>query len=195
MPDAATDHRRATAEHNVQAILDAAEVLLARGDTASITAVASEAGVSRVTVYAHFPDPQALLEAVTKRSVSGFSEHLDAAALDEGSPLEALDRLVARAWTELDRHGVIAEAASRHLSPAALARAHKSLHQPIARLIKRGRASGDFRTDLPAGWLVSTYFALMHACGDDVRAGKLPVKEATRVLQTTLRAVFIGPAA
>jgi TetR/AcrR family transcriptional repressor of mexCD-oprJ operon len=195
MPDAATDHRRATAERNIQAILDATEVLLARGDAASITAVATEAGVSRVTVYAHFPDTQALLEAVTKRSVRGFAEHLDAVGLDEGSPLDALDRLIARAWAELERHGVIAEAASGHLSPAALARAHETLHQPIARLVERGRVSGDFRTDVPVGWLVSAYFALVHACGDDVRAGKLAAKDATRILQTTLRAVFTGSAA
>ena len=48
------DHRRATAERNVEAILDAAESLLGDGEATSIAAVAGRAGVSRVTVYAHF---------------------------------------------------------------------------------------------------------------------------------------------
>jgi TetR/AcrR family transcriptional regulator, mexCD-oprJ operon repressor len=41
MPDTTTDHRRATAERNVSAILDAAESLLARGAAASTSAVAA----------------------------------------------------------------------------------------------------------------------------------------------------------
>jgi AcrR family transcriptional regulator len=51
-----------------RAILDAAEVLLERGGQASITAVAAEAGVSRMTVYAHFPTRQDLLGAVVERA-------------------------------------------------------------------------------------------------------------------------------
>ncbi len=54
MKSRAIDHRRATAERNVQAILDSAEQLLERREPVSIAAVATHAGVSRVTVYAHF---------------------------------------------------------------------------------------------------------------------------------------------
>jgi len=66
-PSQAADHRRATAERNVAAILDAAGELLSQAGTASIAAVAASAGVSRVTVYAHFPTWEALLEAVVVR--------------------------------------------------------------------------------------------------------------------------------
>ena len=45
----------AIADHNAQAILDAAEERCARRGHTSISAVAALAGVSRVTVYAHFP--------------------------------------------------------------------------------------------------------------------------------------------
>jgi len=51
----AADYQRAIAERNVGAILDAAEELLEERAAASISAVAARAGVSRVTVYAHFP--------------------------------------------------------------------------------------------------------------------------------------------
>ena len=193
MPEA-TDHRRAIAERNVAAILDAAEALLARGETASTAAVARESGVSRVTVYAHFPTREALLEAVTERSVRRFGATLAEVGLEHGPPREALDRLVERAWREIDRHGATALAAVAHLSPPALARAHAALHAPIVALVERGRAEGAFRRDLPTGWLVSSYFALMHACAEDVGAGRLAAADAPRILRATLADVFAGGA-
>jgi TetR/AcrR family transcriptional repressor of mexCD-oprJ operon len=191
-PEASTDHRRATAERNVAAILDAAAALLARGATASTTAVATEAGVSRVTVYAHFPTRDALLEAVAERAVGAAKVALDAAQLEDGTAPEALDRLIAIAWAQLDRHGAIARSVNDQLPPAAMTRAHKALYGPVGALITRGQADGSFRTDLPTSWLVSTYFALMHNCGDEVRADRLTSADAVTVLQKSLRSLFAG---
>ena len=190
MPDTTTDHRRATAERNVEAILDATEALLARGAAASTSASAAQAGVSRVTVYAHFATREALLEAVVERVVRRATAAIAAARIETGAPLEALERLVAAAWGELERNRVVAQAASEQLSPAALTRSHEALHEPIAALIRRGQDEGAFRDDLPAGWLVASYFALMHACGEEVRAGRLPEGDAVRTLQATLRGIF-----
>src|SRR3954469_22366790 len=187
-----TDHRRATAERNVEKILDAAAGLLARGAAASTSAVAAAAGVSRVTVYSHFATREALLEAVAERAGPRATGALADARLDEDPAVEALDRLVAIAWDHLDRSGAIARAAGDELSAAAMDRAHTALRAPIGALLARGQAEGAFRADLPAEWLVSTYFALMHACGDEVRAGRLDRGAAVGVLQPTLRSVFCG---
>jgi AcrR family transcriptional regulator len=184
------DHRRATSERNAEAILDAAETLLARGAAASTSAVAAQAGVSRPTVYAHYPTREALLEAVAERVVSRAVAAIDAARIDDGPPLEALERLVAAAWGEIERNRAVATAATEQLSQAALLRSHEALHAPIGALVERGRQEGDFRTDLPPHWLVSSYFALMHACGEQVRAGRLGADAAVPVLQATLRSVF-----
>jgi AcrR family transcriptional regulator len=70
MPEV-TDHRRAVAERNVEAILDAAEALIERRSQTTITAVANEAGVSRVTVYSNFPTTEQLVEAVVERASGG----------------------------------------------------------------------------------------------------------------------------
>jgi TetR/AcrR family transcriptional repressor of mexCD-oprJ operon len=193
--DQQTDHRRAVSERNLEAILGAAEALLERGAHPSITAVAAEAGVSRVTVYAHFPPPEQLLEAVVERGVERAAAALDEADPDEGPPFEALERVIRAGWRELDRHAAMAQAAADQLDPAALERAHAAGYERIRALVKRGRREGAFRTDLPVEWLVTSFFALAHACGEDVRSGKLPASKALGVLTATIRDLFAGPAA
>jgi TetR/AcrR family transcriptional regulator, mexCD-oprJ operon repressor len=190
----ASDHRRATAERNVQAILDAAEALLHDGEAPSIAAVAARAGVSRVTVYAHFPTRAAILEAVVERAVARASVAFEAATSGAGSAVEALERAITAGWVELSRNTAIAEAAAAQLSPDALRRTHEAGFAHMRRTLEDGMASGELRTDVPVDWLVSVLYALLHAAGDDVRAGRLDGDSALYALLTTLRAAF-APAA
>ena len=189
----ATDHRRATAERNVEAILNAAEELLARGAAATTSAVAAAAGVSRVTVYAHFPTRAALLEAIAARAIRHTTTTIEGARLDDGRPAAALARLIRVAWTELDRNRVIAQSAAEGLSAAAMGRAHASLRGPIEALVRRGQEDGSFRDDVPSQWLVSSFFALMHACADEVRSGRLPGDEAIATLTATITSLVRPP--
>jgi hypothetical protein len=57
-------------------------------------------------------------------------------------------------------------------------------------MIERGRASGEFRTDVPAAWLASVFHALLHAAGDDVRAERLQEDAALEALTSTLLAAL-----
>lgn len=196
MTEQATDHRRATADRNRVAILDAAEALLERRAGVSIAAVASEAGVSRPTVYAHYATLEDLLTAIVARAVAGSEEVLASAAINEGTAMEALERLITVGWGVLERHRAMAQAAAEQLSPEALRQTHDSANRLIADLIARGREDGSFRTDLPAEWLVTSMHVLFHAAGDDVRAGRLDQSVALPVLTTTLRDLLAGgPAA
>jgi TetR/AcrR family transcriptional regulator, mexCD-oprJ operon repressor len=187
-----TDRRRATADRNVQAILDAAEELLRNQAPVTIAAVAAQAGVSRVTVYAHFATGEALLEAVVERGVGHATAALAAAEPQTGAALGALARLVAVGWRELGRHAGMAEAAAARLSPDAMARSHQAARLPIAELVSRGRRDGSFRTDVPESWLVTCCLALFHSCADEVRAGRLDPASAERVLTTTITDLFTG---
>src|SRR5215216_5662436 len=94
------DRRQAIAHRNVRAILDGAERLIGRRDRASISAVASEAGVSRPTVYGHFPDRKALLEAVVARSVGRWIAATERLEPGRGPADEALVRVLEVGWEE-----------------------------------------------------------------------------------------------
>ena len=184
------DHRRATAERNLKGILDAAEALLQDGRATSIAAVAARAGVSRVTVYAHFASREAILEAVIERAVAQATVAFDEAAAGASSSADALERAVRASWAELSRHSAIAEAAAAQLSPDALRRTHEAGYAHARRLFDEGVAAGEFRGDVPVAWLISVYHALLHAAGDDVRAGRLDPEAALHALTTTMRAAF-----
>ena len=97
-----TSYHRKVATRNVEAILDAAEELLRQEGHATISAVAAQAGVSRVTVYAHFPTWEALLEAAVERAVLRTVAALEAASPAEGLAAEALERVLAAGWIDPD---------------------------------------------------------------------------------------------
>jgi AcrR family transcriptional regulator len=186
------DHRRATAERNIESILDAVERLLARGSQASIAATAAEAGVSRVTVYAHFSTRELLLEAALDRAVRMAAVAMEAADLDVGSPIEALDRLVAVAWEVLERFSAMARATAEDLSSERRRQLHEPGVAPVLRLIERGRREGWFRTDVPTEWLLACSYALVHAAADEVRAARLDAAAAPRVLSVSMRDLFVS---
>jgi len=187
-----TRYQREVAERNVEAILDAAEELVQQGQ-ANISAVAAMAGVSRVTVYAHFPTWQALLEAAVERAVRRTMAALQSVHPEDGPPVEALDRMIAAAWQHLARYEAMAAAVAELLSPEAITRTHQAAHHTVGALLERGQADGSFRTDLPARWLMTASVALVHACSDEVRAGHIDEHDAIRILTTSVRALFAAP--
>jgi AcrR family transcriptional regulator len=189
-----TGHQRAVAEQNVDAILDAAEELLDQRGKASISAVAKQAGVSRVTVYSHFPTWEVLLEAAVERAVRRTMAALRDARLDEGPPVQALERMLDGAWRHLARYGAMAQAVAEHLGPDAVARSHQAAYQTIGALLDRGRADGSFRTDVPSGWLVTAAVAVIHACAAEVRSGRIDERDAPGILSATVRDMFTGTA-
>ena len=78
-----------------EAILDAAARLFAlRGvEGVPIEAIAAEAGVSKVTVYANFKDKAALLAAIVVRETCRLGREFDAISGSEGSLADRLIRL------------------------------------------------------------------------------------------------------
>ena len=185
--------REALAERNAEAILDAAERLLARGQQTSVSALASEAGLSRPTVYAHFPDRRRVLEALVERTVRQAMATLEAAEPERGPALAALQRLLATGWEEIGRHEAIGVASAGQLSADAMRRTHESARAVIRRLVERGRREGAFRSDLPTGWLITSSLALIHAAAEEVRVGELDAQSALDVLTATVTGLFVGP--
>ncbi|MBX5442293.1 MAG: TetR/AcrR family transcriptional regulator [Solirubrobacteraceae bacterium] len=186
MSEPATDHRRAIAERNAAAIVAAAEQMMSERAPLSVSAVAARAGVSRVTFYAHFAGLPELVAAVVRRTLDDAVAAMAVARPDEGPALEAFARLIDAGWRQLERFGGVGDAAAEHVPPEELRTSHERVLGVVRALVERGRAAGEIRDDLPAEWLVTTFYALLHAGADDVRAGRLDPEAAPAVLRTTI---------
>jgi TetR/AcrR family transcriptional repressor of mexCD-oprJ operon len=86
----------------------------------------------------------------------------------------------------------MAAVAAELVSPEAVTWTHRAAHQTVGALLERERADGSFRTDLPAGWLVTASIALVHASSDQVRAGQIDEHDTVRILITSVRDLFTG---
>jgi AcrR family transcriptional regulator len=194
MAEQTTRKRRADAERNVTAILDAAIEVLADRPDASVAAVARAAGVTRQTVYAHYPSAEALRAAVLERALAESIAAIDGAELDRGTPGAALARLIPRWWSNVGRHArVLGSLAGPGGSAADLHEFHAPILERLIALIERGRRDGTFDAEVPAAWLASTFLALVHAAADEVAGGRMSAADAEQALERTVPAALAAP--
>ncbi|MEV0807225.1 TetR family transcriptional regulator [Micromonospora sp. NPDC050200] len=177
---------RAEGRRSVVAILDAAiRILGERRPHASMDEVASMAGVSRQTVYAHFPSRDALLGAVARRITAQVVAAMDAAHLDQGPAVEALLRLLDvnwRAFEQLPLLSTIPETDAVEL--------HVPVFERLERLIRRGQRAGEFDPAVTPAWLIAATVALGHAAGNEVAAGRMSAAAAEAALRVSVLRVY-----
>jgi AcrR family transcriptional regulator len=192
-PATAPTRRRADAERNINAILDAALTCFGRSPDASMTEVAQTAGVGRVTLYGHFSSREAVLRALMDRAFTEVAALAEVADLDRGPADAALERLIRSSWRVLDRHRSLHTAAVRHLGPEEVRRRHEVVMSHAETLIMRGQQEGVFTAALPHSWLVTTTYALMHAAAQEVDEGRLSPDDAANLLAATVPAALGAP--
>jgi TetR/AcrR family transcriptional repressor of mexCD-oprJ operon len=185
-----TDHRRATAERNASAILDAAERLLARREALSMVSIAGEAGVSRPTLYAHYKSIAEIVEAAVERSVIASLAAFEQARPEDGPADEALLRMVAASWEQLGRVEALRRGATEHLPSGATHRSHHAMFGPLTSVIERGRRDGTFRTDVPVDWLTTLYFALVHGAEEHAASHRTKRRAALALLKKSVIDLF-----
>jgi AcrR family transcriptional regulator len=193
-PLAPGPRRRADAERSIAAILDAALACLSDSPDVTMVDIARAAGVGRVTLYAHFPARETLVEAVVDRAIAESTAALEAAISDDEPADQALRTLIHTSWQDVDQEGRLFEAAQRALGPERLRERHAPFLSWMEKLMVRGRTEGVFRDDLPVTWLVTTVYSLFHAAAEDIPAGRLRPADAAGVLQATILAALAPPA-
>jgi AcrR family transcriptional regulator len=183
--------RRADAERSVAAIVRAAVAALSDRPDANLSDIARDAGVGRVTLYAHFPTREKLIEAAVEQAVAEAAAAFAAAEIERGTADEALGRLARLAWPILDRHrGLHAAAAALH--PRVLRERHTAVLDQFEQLIVRGQAEGSIRNDLPSEWLVTVCYSLMHGAAEAVSQGRIDRAAVADALEKSISGA-LGP--
>jgi AcrR family transcriptional regulator len=188
---ARTRRQRSDARQSIAAVIDAAITTLGDRPDASMDQIARAAGVTRQTVYAHFPSRDALIDAVVEQATAEVTGLLDGLDLDQAPPAQALTRLLDAGWQVAARYPFL------WLQPAVDPGKDADRHAPVLDrmldIVRRGQASGDFDASVPAHWLLSACLALGRATEDEVKAGRMTIEQATRVMhQSVLRLLGAG---
>ena len=178
------EYLRADAARNVHRIVEVAARLLGEHPHAGMAEVAAAAGVSRATVYRHFPTREALVAAIQDQAVEQSERALDACRLDEGSAAEALRRLC-DAWLDVAERYAFAQFGAASGDEA---REHRRrlLGDPLRALIERGKASGELSHTLSTEWCARCFGALLLAGARAVAEGALTHDEARHAVFRSL---------
>lgn len=172
---------RADAQRNTQRILDATAELIATDPTVSLAQVAACAGISRATLYHHFANRDALMDALTDRSITEVGAALEAARPHEGTAHEAIERVLLAAWQVIGRYRGLVIINQRLERTDLRARLEPALAL-IRALIRRGQQTGEFDPKLPADWLMGILIDLIHAASRQVTAGAMDPRVAEQAL-------------
>jgi AcrR family transcriptional regulator len=141
--------KRADARRNYEKVLVAAREAFAEGgESTSLEEIARRAGVGIGTLYRHFPNRQALLEALYLDEVEEVSRW--AAELDRADPWEALNSWFERFIAYLGTKRALAAELLNYLDPDAplfqVCRA--SLFEAGEPLLRRAQEAGAVRPDV-----------------------------------------------
>jgi AcrR family transcriptional regulator len=188
LPEPRQRRQRAEARRSIATIMDASVALLGRQPDASMDEIATAAGVSRQTIYAHYPSRDALLQAVSRRITDEVAEELGNLDLDRGSAVDALGRWLDASWALLKRYPVLLTSAI--VAPEG--EDEQARHQPVIagllRLIERGRRQREFDRAMPTTWYLAAIIGLGHAAGQEVIAGRMtPAKAGAAFRESVLR--------
>ena len=172
--------RRSDARRSIDAILTAARTVLGERPEASMEDIATTAGVTRQTVYAHFASRDALIAALIEAAGTETVDAIAAARLDSVLPIEALRRYLNIGWQLIRRYPyLLASALAR--TPPGNEVTHLAGAAQLEQLVRRGQHTGDFDRALPADWLAAAVIGLAHTAADQVAAGRLTADKAYTV--------------
>lgn len=175
-------------------LVAAAEVFGEQGLAAArMETIAERAGVSVGTLYNHFDDRSALLDALMKRRREALLKRMDAALADsEGRPFrEQLRTFLSTLAHHVAEHGaflrVLIQSEELMNRKAQQGGSKAELHQRLETLIRRGVKSGELRTEgheLFATLLAGMATAVFHrelGNGHGVERVEKSLEEAARV--------------
>jgi AcrR family transcriptional regulator len=153
MVDLVTDDRpmRSHARRNRERIIDAArEALTGTGQDVSLNEIARKAEVGIGTLFRHFPNRDALLEALTyERTMALCAEATR--LIDAMEPAAALAK-----WTRcLAYHMATCRGLPAALVTGGLGASYQALDQAAASLLVRAQKAGEVRIDLDVPTLIS----------------------------------------
>jgi len=142
--------QRRHARSNRAKLLAAARTELSRDPDVSLDEIARAAGVVRRTLYGHFPNREALIDALAAEAQASLETAFTAARRPDADPATALAGLVLAAWGVGDHYRMLISLARRRLGEERLRDILAPARAEAVAILERGQRDGTFATHLPA---------------------------------------------
>jgi AcrR family transcriptional regulator len=143
---------RADARRNVERLIEAARDAFATlGPTAPLDDIARAAGVGSGTLYRHFPNRIALMEAVYRANVERLCAEGERLAATEPPAQALLDWLRGFVTVVAEKRGLAAALTEEGRTSELFAQCHSMINATGARLVERAKAAGALRDDVALG--------------------------------------------
>ena len=188
-PDTPREPARADARRNHEAVLAAALRLLTDDPDASMRQIADASGLTRTTVYRHFPSREDLLRAIFRVVAAEIDSATEAAVAGDPSleqVMAAVTRMafaLGRRFRFLDGYDALADEAAQRAGEGAM-----------VRWLTRARARGEVRDDMPATWQMRMMRATTMAAVEAEHEGEVAAgDDGERLLTATLVALLRPP--
>jgi len=167
------------------AVLDAAAELLSKDARASLTEVATAAGVGRTTVHRYFATRDDLLHALADEALDSVASAIATARPAADDAAVALQRVV-RELVELGPYLRFLNADPVIYDSPTLIRRWYEVFEPVAAAVRRGQDAGQLRADLPVDWVVDLLGGAVITAWDSVHEGRLAARHAPQVVADSL---------
>ncbi|WP_158548066.1 TetR/AcrR family transcriptional regulator [Desertihabitans brevis] len=179
MPSAATTRTR-------QAVVEAAVACWSTDPSASLGEVAARAGVGRSTLNRHFSGRAELVAAVDQLCRERFRAAAAGARPEEGTGLEALQRLALALLELRDLLGLVF-GDDAPIDPDSW---EDDEHAELEQVLRRGYADGSLAGDLPPEWLATVLWTTLFGAWLLLREGRFSSHEVgTLMIRTLARGV------
>ena len=166
-----------------EAVIDAAIDVLARNPGASLSEIATRAGVGRASLHRHFPSRGDLVAAITRQCMNEVDAATDKAVKDARTARERLARMLEAVIPLGDRYHFLATEA---FDDTGLQARHEADLEWLGCLVDELRDEGAVAPDVPRGWAVANIDAQVWLAWSEVAAGNLAPADAAGLAFRTL---------
>lgn len=166
------------------AIIEAAFEVLNADPSASVSDVATRAGVGRATLHRYFSSRGALIKGLAVIALEEMDVAVSTATKDAQSYTEAFETMFRVLVPLGDRHGFLTQEtlANDPETAAAFQRQKDGMFDLIDALKKEGL----FASDVPTEWINQAFDYLLYAAWDSVKRSALTQTQATDLALKTL---------
>ncbi len=174
-------------------LLDAAATLLCKNSGASLSEVATAAGIGRTTLHRYFPTRHALLYALAEDALERVEEAV-------GQALPGGDESVEVSFTRLAEAVLPLASELRFLDLGAgvwdlpeMVERWYDIGRPVEDLVRRAKDDGALRLDLPSAWIVDLFVGAIFSAAGGIDDGRIARRDSVELVVDSVLHGIINP--